>query len=87
MNLILTHKNVTMCLMSGSLAISENLVNLHADAGDKQAKQVSVVSKANGWCLFVKLNVFQIMLIFPDAEHIVTILCLWFRFTRLLRNA
>ena len=27
------------------------------------------------------------MLIFPDVEHMVTILCLWFRFTRPFKNA
>ena len=45
------------------------------------------MSEANGSHLFLKLHVLQIMLNFLVVEHMVTILCLWFRFTRPLKIA
>ena len=86
MKLTQTHKIVTLSSHQESLGMSKNHLVSCTKASSEQRKRVSVVSKANGFHRFVKLHVFQIMLIFPDIEHIVSILCVWFSHTRSLKD-
>ena len=87
MKLTQTHKIVTLFSHQESLGMSKNHLVSCTKASSEQGKRVSVVSKANGFHRFVKLHVFQTMLIFPDIEHIVSILSVWFRCTRQLKDA